>query len=513
LTIERQSITALLQRMAGVRLLVAGDFMLDRTLYGDASRISPEAPTPVVLVQQSREQLGGAGNVVRNLDSLGGQIWCVAVTGDDLPGQRIEERLQALRGCQSVRVIRERDRKTTLKTRVVAVQTARASGDSSLYGHQQVLRFDEETCEPISTATSAAVTAVASSVIGDVDGVVLSDYAKGALPPALVQELISLARAAGKPVFVDPKDRNFNRYRGATVLTPNSFEAEAAMGVPIHAAVDAAELGWERAIQDRLGMWSLDALLITRGPEGLSLIDQRGFHHFPTSAREVFDVTGAGDTVLAAFSLAAAAGASLADAAQIGNAAAGVAVSKAGAAVVHPFEIEREFDTRQFSAGAKIRARDEMAAIAETLRRENKRIVFTNGCFDLLHVGHMYLLREAKKFGDILVVGLNSDTSVRQLKGDGRPIVSEQDRAEAIAALESVDYLVIFSEPDPLELLRAIRPNVLVKGSDYQPSEVVGAELLASYGGEVRLIPLRQGISTSRLVENIRSRRHPTERR
>jgi D-beta-D-heptose 7-phosphate kinase/D-beta-D-heptose 1-phosphate adenosyltransferase len=258
-------------------------------------------------------------------------------------------------------------------------------------------------------------------------------------------------------------------------------------------------------------MWSLDALLITRGREGLSLIDRHGFHHFPASAREVFDVTGAGDTVLAAFSLAAAAGASFAEAAQLGNAAGGVAVSKAGAAVVHPFEIEREIDARHFTAGAKIRSRAEIQTIAETLSRENRRIVFTNGCFDLLHVGHMHLLREARKLGDVLVVGLNSDSSIRNLKGEGRPIISEQDRAEAIAALDSVDYLVIFSEPDPLSLLQAIRPHVLVKGNDYQPSEVVGADFLASYGGEVRLVPLRQGISTSRLVENIRSHPRPQQ--
>jgi D-beta-D-heptose 7-phosphate kinase/D-beta-D-heptose 1-phosphate adenosyltransferase len=490
-----------------VRLLVVGDFMLDRTLYGAAGRISPEAPTPIVLVQQSGEQLGGAGNVVRNLDALGGQFWCVAVTGDDEPGRRIEERLGALRGCLGLQVLRERNRKTTLKTRVVAVQPSRASGEAAMYGHQQMLRFDEETPHPISPEISAQVVAFAASVIGEVDGVVLSDYAKGTLPPALLQELIGLARAAGKPVFVDPKDRNFTRYRGATVLTPNSIEAEAALGSSITSAADESELGWERAIQDRLGLWNLDALLITRGPEGLSLIDQRGFHHFPTSAREVFDVTGAGDTVLATFSLAAAAGATFAEAAQLGNAAAGVVVGKAGAAVVHPFEIERELDSRQQSAGAKIRTRSEMQGISETLRREGKKIVFTNGCFDLLHVGHMYLLREAKKQGDVLVVGLNSDASVRNLKGEARPIVPEQDRAEAIAALESVDFLVVFEEPDPMELLRAIRPDVLIKGSDYKSSEVVGADFLASYGGRVELIPLRQGISTSRLVENIRSGR------
>jgi D-beta-D-heptose 7-phosphate kinase/D-beta-D-heptose 1-phosphate adenosyltransferase len=291
------------------------------------------------------------------------------------------------------------------------------------------------------------------------------------------------------------------------VLTPNAVEAEAALGLTIAAAAGATEITWERAIQDRLGVWGLDAMLITRGPEGLSLIDARGFHHFPTSAREVFDVTGAGDTVLAAFSLAVGAGASFAEAAQLGNAAAGVAVSKAGAAVVQPFEIERELDTRHFSADAKMRSRDEMRTIAEALRKENKKVVFTNGCFDLLHVGHMHLLREAKKLGDVLVVGLNNDASVRNLKGDGRPIVPEHDRAEAVAALESVDFLVVFEERDPMELLRAIRPDILVKGSDYQPSEVVGAEFLKSYGGEVHLVQLRQGISTSRIVEDIRTGR------
>jgi D-beta-D-heptose 7-phosphate kinase/D-beta-D-heptose 1-phosphate adenosyltransferase len=219
----------------------------------------------------------------------------------------------------------------------------------------------------------------------------------------------------------------------------------------------------------------------------------------------VFDVTGAGDTLLAAFSLAASAGASLDEAAQVGNVAAGIAVGKAGAAVVYPFEIERELDVRHSSAASKIRSRSEMQLIAGTLRRENRRIVFTNGCFDLLHAGHLHLLREAKKFGDILVVALNTDSSIRRLKGSGRPIVSQQDRAEALSALECVDYLVLFDEPDPLDLLHALRPDVLVKGNDYRESEVVGADFLRSYGGQVRLVPVRPGISTSRIVEAIRS--------
>lgn len=267
----------------------------------------------------------------------------------------------------------------------------------------------------------------------------------------------------------------------------------------------AVNAGWERTVQDRLEELGLEALLVTRGAEGLSLIDRLGFHHFPTFAREVFDVTGAGDTVLAAFSLAATAGVSYPLAAQLGNLAAGVAVAKAGAAVVYPFEVERDLDAHHFSAEAKVRSLEEIAAIAESLRREHRKIVFTNGCFDLLHAGHMYLLREAKTLGDVLIVGLNSDASVRQLKGDGRPIVPAEDRANTMAALECVDYLVVFDELNPLDLLRRIRPDVLVKGDDYTESEVVGAEFLQSYGGVTRLIPVRQGISTTRLVEKIRS--------
>ncbi len=503
MTSERPSIAALLRRMAGVRLLVVGDFMLDHTIYGEASRISPEAPTPVVLVQHTREELGGAGNVVRNVGSLGGEVWCAAVVGEDDAGERLERQLRAAPGCRDLCVIREPDRKTTVKTRVAAVQPGRSSPGQPLYGGQQVLRLDEESRHPVSDATIRQVLRFATDAMPQVQGVVVSDYAKGAVPPALLEKLIALAREAGRPVFVDPKDRDFSRYAGSTVLTPNAAEAEAALGVAISGMENNS--GWERIVQQRLAEWRVKALLITRGAEGLSLIDRGGFHHFPTSAREIFDVTGAGDTVIASFALAACAGASLAEAAQLGNTAAGVAVSKAGAAVVHPFEIERELDARHSSASAKIRTRQEMSAIAEALQREGKRLVFTNGCFDLLHVGHMYLLREAKKFGDVLVVGLNSDASVRALKGDSRPIVGQQDRSEALAALESVDYLVVFEEPDPMELLRALRPQVLVKGDDYRESEVVGAEFLKTYGGEIRLVPVREGISTSRLVDAIRS--------
>jgi D-beta-D-heptose 7-phosphate kinase/D-beta-D-heptose 1-phosphate adenosyltransferase len=314
-----------------------------------------------------------------------------------------------------------------------------------------------------------------------------------------------MAQRAVVPVFVDPKGQDLTRYRGATVLTPNAAEAEAALGILFSAPSGASGPGWERAVRDRLEDLNVEAILVTRGPEGLSLIDRGGFHHFPTSAREVFDVTGAGDTVLAAFALAAVSGASFPDAARLGNLAAGVAVGKAGAAVVHPFEVERELDARHRSAGSKLLPRDQVASFAESLRRENKKIVFTNGCFDLLHAGHMYLLREAKKFGDVLIVAMNSDASVARLKGDGRPIVPQEDRADALAALECVDGLVVFDDPDPMALLHLVRPDVLVKGDDYAESQVVGAEFLKTYGGVVRLVPVRQGISTTRLVEKIRA--------
>ena len=504
---ESQRVARLVRGIAGCRLLVLGDFMLDRTIYGEANRISPEAPTLVISARHTRQSLGGAGNVVRNVDSLGGKVWCAAAVGDDGTGDILERELSAVRSCQALRVIREQGRKTTLKTRVVAVHPGQSEKRYPYTGHQQVLRVDEETRSPISSETSAQILEFSSAAMSDVDGTVISDYAKGALPPSLLQQLIQVAQSAGKPLFVDPKGMDWSRYRGASVLTPNALEAEAALGIPASAYDSTSQNGWEQTAQHCVKDLQLDALLITRGAEGLTLVDSCGFQHFPAYRREVFDVTGAGDTLLAAFSLAACCGADLASAAQFGNLAAGVAVGKSGAAAVYPFEVERELGVCRFSASAKIRTVDEMMVILEGLRHQQRKIVFTNGCFDLLHVGHMHLLSEAKKFGDVLIVGMNSDASVKALKGDGRPFVPAYDRAYAMAALESVDYLVIFDEPDPMELLRRIRPDVLVKGDQYTESEVVGSDFLKSYGGVISLIPMWQGISTSALVKKIQAAR------
>ena len=483
--------------------MVLGDFIIDRTIYGEASRISPEAPTPVIKVQEERVQLGGAGNVVRNIGSLGGKYWCAAVAGEDDNSKLLEQELIDVKGCEALRIFREAGRKTTLKTRIVAVQSGRSSDRP--FGHQQVVRLDEETNHPISNDTANAMLDFAQSSMSSVDGVVVSDYAKGALPEKFLQSLIELARKAKKPVFVDPKHKDFGRYRGATVLTPNAGEAESALGISFAAFENSSTNGPGKAVQQQLLDLNLQAILVTRGAEGVSLIDHNGFHHFPTTAREVFDVTGAGDTLIAAFALAVSSGATLPEAAQFGNLAAGVAVSKAGAAAVYPFEVEREIEVRHLSTESKIRSRDQIAPLMDILHREKKKIVFTNGCFDLLHVGHMYLLREAKRLGDVLVIGLNSDKSVKGLKGSGRPIVSDDDRAYALAALECVDYLVTFDEPDPLALIKDIRPDVLVKGDDYKIENVVGAEFVKTYGGTTQLVPLRRGVSTTVLVEKIRS--------
>ena len=362
-TLDRQAIADLLHAIAGGGVLVVGDFMVDRTIYGEASRISPEAPAPVILVKETRQQLGGAGNVVRNVDSLGGKVWCAAVVGEDETGELLEQELRAVRSCQGLQVIREQGRKTTLKSRVVATQAGRLAENAAPFGHHQVLRFDEESRHPISAASVAQVLAFAARVIGEVQGVVVSDYAKGALPADLLQQLIALARKAGKPVVVDPKEKDWRRYAGASVLTPNSAEADAALEAAFSASSEAAGKEWESTLQARLKEFSLDAVFITRGAEGLSLMDRTGFHHFPTSAREVFDVTGAGDTVLAAFSLAVASGVTYSEAAQLANLAAGVVVGKAGAAVVYPFEVERELDVRRFSASAKIQPREGLGAL------------------------------------------------------------------------------------------------------------------------------------------------------
>lgn len=468
------------------RVLVVGDVMLDRFVYARVSRISPEAPVPVLAIEREATSLGGAGNVARNIASLGGRATLIGGRGEDEAGDHISELLAREAAIEDALVVLEEAR-TTEKIRYIADQ-------------QQVMRADREASWP-DTVNDMAL-AAAREAIAHHDVLVISDYAKGFLSPALVQGLIALAKAHGKPVIVDPKGADFAPYDGATVITPNRSEAGLATGMDTGS--DAAVVA---AAQDLLArLPSLGAVLVTRGPAGLSLAERgQKIVHIPSRTRDVFDVSGAGDTVAAALALSLAAKADLQSAARLANVAAGIAVTMVGTAAVTAGEIEGELQTRQMEPVEK-----KIVSLERTLeslalwRAEGRKIGFTNGCFDLVHPGHISLLTQARAACDRLVVGLNADASVRRLKGDGRPVQDEMARAVVLASLVAVDLVVIFGEDTPDHLIRQIRPDILVKGADYKRENIVGADFVASYGGEVMLADLVPDRSTSDLIGRAR---------
>ncbi len=470
------------QKQHPARILVVGDLMLDCYLEGRSDRVSPEAPVVVVDVQHERSVLGGAGNVAANLRALEAEVSLVTVVGDDEGAQALAAQLDQL-GVQAT-LLPEAGRKSTVKTRIIAM-------------HKQVLRFDHESRQPVHASTEAAVVAAVRALVAGHDVVVLSDYAKGLLTPAVCQQVIGLACAAGKPVLVDPKGRDFSRYRGATLVKPNRKELETVTGQPM-ADLAALEQAGRQLMQDL----HLDGLLVTLSEDGLVILERdRPLQQIQTQAREVFDVTGAGDTVLAALAYRLAHGHSLGEAARFANTAAAVVVSKMGSATATHREI-LEFQTRHGQqTGHKV---CDLAALKQQLalhRDAGRRIVFTNGCFDLLHAGHVQYLNAARALGDVLIVGLNSDDSVRRLKGSGRPINAEADRAAVLAGLQAVDYVVTFDQDTPLELIRALLPDVLVKGGDYRPDQIVGATEVIAAGGEVKTLDFLQGRSSSAMIQ------------
>ena len=468
------------------RILVAGDVMLDRFVYGRVSRISPEAPVPVLAVEHEVVSLGGAGNVARNIASLGGRATLIGGRGEDPAGLKIEELLSREPGMGSALLVSSKAR-TTEKIRYIADQ-------------QQVMRADVEALWP--EAESGGALAKVREAISTHDALVISDYAKGFLPAALVQALIALARAHGKPVIVDPKGTDLARYDGATVITPNRHEAGAATGVDAQndQTVTAAA---ERLLRDLPG---LGAALITRGPAGASLLVRgQPILHVASQARQVFDVSGAGDTVVAALALALATKSEWKAAASLANIAAGIAVTMVGTAAVTAEDVAAELQSRQLeSVERKIASAHRARSLLEHWRGKGLRIGFTNGCFDLLHPGHVSLLTQARARCDRLVVGLNSDASARRLKGDGRPVQDEIARAIVLASLAVVDLVVIFAEDTPEQLIRALRPDLLVKGADYRREEIVGADFVSSYGGEVMLAELVPDRSTTNLIGRAR---------
>ena len=474
----------ILERLGGVHVWVIGDVMLDEYVSGVVDRISPEAPVPVVRVRETEFRLGGAANVARQAAALGARVSLAGAVGGDDSGARLLE-LCAASGIDTRAVVSLPERATTRKLRVL--------------GHsQQLVRLDWEDASPCAPETmERAIRQLATGPAPD--AIILSDYAKGALTPEAIAA--ALAVRGNAPVVVDPKHRDFKRYRGATAVTPNLRELEIAAGEALDAEdTDAIESAARRIARSA----ALEALVVTLGSQGMLVVPTEGVAVWvPAEKREVYDVTGAGDTAIAVLAVALAAGAPLAAAAQIANSAAGVAVGQVGAVAVEPGRIRDALAARP---EGKVLRRDELAARAASWRTAGKRIVFTNGCFDLLHSGHLALLEHAARLGDVLVLAINGDASVRRLKGPERPLVPQAERAALLAALSFVDAVAIFDEDTPLETLEAVRPHVLVKGADYRPDQIVGRELVESYGGRVAVVPLVPDKSTSALVERIKGK-------
>ena len=460
------------------RVVVAGDVMLDRYLFGSTGRISPEAPVPVVHVQDTDDRPGGAANVAVNLAALGSSTSLVGVVGRDAAAKSLAGILEAS-GIECAFAEAD-DRPTITKTRV------QSRG-------QQLIRLDEE------RALAMPGDAVASALARTLEGagaVVLSDYGKGALSD--VQTMIATCRGAGVPVLVDPKGTDFSRYRGATLITPNQGEFEAVAG---RAESDDDLVARARAMMEDL---ELDALLVTRSEKGMLLVESGSEPLFlSTQAREVYDVTGAGDTVIATLAAAVASGQGLGSAAALANLAAGLVVRKIGVATVTPGELSAALHQRG-QGGRGLVELDALLALAAEARDRNERIVMTNGCFDVLHAGHVAYLEEAKSLGDRLIVAVNDDDSVRRLKGESRPINALDDRMLVLAGLAAVDWVVPFAEDTPANLIAAVLPEVLVKGGDYKPEEIVGAKEVLQHGGEVRVLAFRDGHSSTRIIDRLR---------
>ena len=479
-------LAAHLDALATARVLVVGDVMLDRFVYGTVERISPEGPIPVLSIERDSAMLGGAGNVLRNLAVVGVRADLLAVVGDDAAGRQVEDLVAAEAGGES-RLLVIPGRATSIKERYIA-------------GGQQLLRADRETVDALVGADLADLLDRAEAALRAVDGLLLSDYGKGVLGPESLAKLIGAARAAGKPVVVDPKDRDYGVYRGASLVTPNRRELHEATGLPV--GDDAQIVAACRAlIADR----GIEGVLATRSEKGMTLVlDGDEARHFTTQAREVFEVSGAGDTVVAFLGAALAAGIEVVDAARLANLAAGIVVGKVGTAVAHPGELLRTMHASDLMAAeAKLVDLDSLVDRVAHWRDAGLRVGFTNGCFDLLHPGHVALLEQARAACDRLIVGLNSDASVRALKEEGRPIQNEAARAAVLASLASVDRVVIFGDETPLRLIERLRPDVLVKGADYRLDEVVGADLVQGYGGRVVLAELRPGHSTTDTIRKL----------
>ena len=463
------------------RLLVIGDLMIDQYLWGSSERISPEAPVQVINIDRDSKVLGGAGNVVNNLKTLGAQVDIMSVVGSCEISSELMNLLEDIKVSTKF-LITQKNRISSKKTRIIASQ-------------QQVVRYDRESSDDIDVESQKTIIKTFNNIVNDYEVILLSDYGKGVLTNQLTQSLINTAKKYNKKVLVDPKGIDYLKYKGAFLLTPNKKEASIATKINI---LDDASL--TDAIIKLKSMCNLDISLITLSEHGIAIYDEKLRTH-PTAAKEVFDVTGAGDTVLASLGFAIACGYSIDESVAFSNLAGGVVVGKIGSATATINEIiEYESSLNKSSSNKHIKSRIEIANLSRELKLKGKKIVFTNGCFDLLHAGHISYLETAKSFGDILILGLNSDRSVTSLKGMGRPINLEADRAYILAALEVVDYVVIFDEDTPYELIKSIEPHILVKGGDYKGKEVVGRDI----ADNLKLVEFVDGKSSTKTIEKIK---------
>lgn len=468
------------------RVLVVGDFMYDRFTHGTVDRISPEAPIPVFRVRHNHEMLGGAGNAALNIVAAGGKATLLSVVGDDAIGVKARQLVHEMIGPESV-LVPETKRQTTIKQRYIA-------------NNQQLLRADTETTLPVGADATKELLAAYDKALPGCNAVLISDYAKGLLTDEILAALIGRARGAGKPVLIDPKRKDFRGYSGATLVKPNRKEISEAIGRDITSDEDVITAG--RTLMD---IAQLEYLLITRGKDGLTVLDKKDATHIAAMKREVWDVSGAGDTVIALLALGVAAGGSVVDAARLANLAAGIVVSKVGTATVSALELSHAIDAADEAVETKselqnVMSLDQAVEQVSRWRRLGLKIGFTNGVFDLLHPGHLSSLRMAKAECDRLIVAVNSDESVKRLKGPDRPIQDEQHRAAVLAALGYVNLVLIFAEDTPQTLIEKLLPDVLIKGGDYTPEEIVGSDVVRAHGGRVVITPILDGFSTTEIV-------------
>ncbi|MFO0878623.1 MAG: D-glycero-beta-D-manno-heptose 1-phosphate adenylyltransferase [Gemmataceae bacterium] len=478
-------------RLGQPRVLVVGDAMLDRYVWGDAARISQEAPVILLQADRREERLGGASSVAMMLRALGSRVMLAGVVGNDADGERIRK-LVVDQGIEDECLLVDSDRPSTVKERYI--------GRAQHRHPQQMIRVDYEVKAPLSARLECELGQMIVRQLRRCDIVLISDYDKGVCSPGLLSMILQGARACGVRVVADPiRGGDYRKYHSCSAITPNRLEAGLATGRTITTLSEAFEAGAE--LRERL---DLEAAIITLDRDGMAMVHMDGRRrHFPTRPRQVYDITGAGDMVMAVLGMALAAGIDYDQAIRLANVAGGLEVEKIGVATVTRDEILADLLQGGIRGDGKVMTRTELTRELDRRRAVGHRVAFTNGCFDVLHAGHVQYLREARAQADLLVVALNSDSSVRSLKGPSRPVNSSVDRATVLAALEAVDYLTVFDESTPLELIRLLRPDVLVKGADYSREQVVGADFVESYGGRVHLATLRDGFSTTRLLQRL----------